>query len=164
VNDTARAVLDCLDGLGIEYRMAEHAPAFTMADCAAVDERLGALTVKNIFLTTKNRKRCWLCVCRPDARFHTADISKQVGSSRLSFAPEAMLYERLRCHGGSASPLGLIFPEAKGVTLIVDSALRERPTLAFHPCDNTMTVAMKGEDFFGKFLPKVGVEVVDVKF
>ena len=164
MNDTARAVLDCLDGLGIEYRMAEHAPAFTMADCAAVDERLGALTVKNIFLTTKNRKRCWLCVCRPDARFHTADISKQVGSSRLSFAPEAMLYERLRCHGGSASPLGLIFPEAKGVTLIVDSALRERPTLAFHPCDNTMTVAMKGEDFFGKFLPKVGVEVVDVKF
>ena len=75
-----------------------------MADCAAVDARLGALTVKNIFLTTKNRKRCYLCLTRPDARFHTADISRQIGSSRLSFAPEEMLFERLRCHGGSASP------------------------------------------------------------
>jgi len=164
VSDTARSVLEYLDGLGIAYRKAEHPPAFTMADCAALDRQLGALTVKNIFLTTKNKKRCCLCICRPDARFHTADISKQAGSSRLSFAPEAMLFERLRCHGGSASPLGLIFPEAGDVILIVDSALREVPTLAFHPCDNTQTVAMKAEDFFDKFLSAVGTEVRDVVF
>ena len=29
--------------------------------------------------------------------------------------------------------------------------------LAFHPCDNTMTVAMSGGDFFDVFLPAVGV-------
>ena len=164
MSDTTRAVFEYLDGLGIACRAAEHAPAFTMADCAAVDRRLGALTVKNIFLTTKNKKRCYLCICRPDARFHTADISRQVGSSRLSFAPEAMLYGRLRCHGGSASPLGLIFPEAKGVALIVDRALRAESTLAFHPCDNTRTVAMAAGDFFGVFLPAVGAEVTDVTF
>ena len=164
MSDTTRAVFDYLDRLGIACRVAEHAPAFTMADCAEIDRQLGALTVKNIFLTTKNKKRCYLCICRPDARFHTADISKQVGSSRLSFAPEEMLFERLRCHGGSASPLGLIFPEARGVGLIVDGALRRVPTLAFHPCDNTRTVAMRGEDFFGVFLPAVGVEAVDVQF
>ena len=163
MSETIRAVLAFLDGAGIAYRAAEHAPAFTMADCAAVDRALGALTAKNIFLTTKNKKRCWLCLCRPDARFHTADISKQVGSSRLSFAPEEMLFERLRCHGGSASPLGLIFPEAREVGLIVDSALRGAPTLAFHPCDNTRTVAMAGADFFGRFLPAVGVEPVWVE-
>ena len=164
MSDTARSVLEYLDGLGIAYRKAEHPPAFTMADCAARDRQLGALTVKNIFLTTKNQKRCFLCICRPDARFHTADISKQVGSSRLSFAPEEMLFARLRCHGGSASPLGLIFQEAGGVTLIVDSALRREATLAFHPCDNTMTVAMSAGDFFGVFLPAVGVEMVEVEF
>ena len=164
MSTTTRAVFDYLDGLGIAYRAVEHAPAFTMADCAAVDAMLGALTAKNIFLTTKNRRRCYLCLCRPDARFHTADISKQAGSSRLSFAPEAMLYERLRCHGGSASPLGLIFPEARGVGLIVDAALRDAPTLAFHPCDNTRTVAMAGADFFGIFLPATGAAVVDVEF
>ena len=164
MSDTARAVLEFLDGLGIEYRKAEHPPAFTMADSVAVDRQLGALTVKNIFLTTKNKKRCWLCICRPDARFHTSDISGQIGSSRLSFAPEEMLFQRLRCHGGSASPLGLIFPEAGGVGLIVDSALHDYATLAFHPCDNTRTVAMAAGDFFGAFLPATGAEVREVVF
>lgn len=153
-----------LDGAGIAYRTAEHAPAFTMEDCAAVDRALNALTVKNIFLTTKNRKRFYLCIARPDVRFHTADISKQAGSSRLSFAPEALLYEKLCCHGGSASPMGLIFPEAREVGLIVDSALTEYPTLAFHPCDNTRTLAMAGEDFFGRFLKKLEIEPIFVEF
>ena len=153
-----------LDGLGLAYRQVSHAPAFTMADCAAIDRRLGALTVKNIFLTTKNKKKCFLCIARPEARFHTADISRQVGSSRLSFAPEEMLFARLRCHGGSASPMGLIFPEAKGVGLIVDADLRREPVLAFHPCDNTCTLALSGADFFDRFLPATGVGVVEVTF
>ena len=153
MSETFEAVFAFLDGLGIPYRAIEHAPAFTMADCAALDAALGALTVKNIFLTTKNRKRCYLCITRPDARFHTADISRQVGSSRLSFAPEEMLFDRLRCHGGSASPMGLI----------VDAALRRVPVLAFHPCDNTRTLAMAAGDFFDRFLPAVGAEAMDVE-
>ena len=164
MNETVTAVLARLDQLGIEYRMEQHAPAFTMEDCAEVDRRLHALTVKNIFLTTKNQKRFYLCIARPDVRFHTADISRQAGSSRLSFAPEALLYEKLRCHGGSASPMGLIFPEAREVGLIVDSALTEYPTLAFHPCDNTRTLAMAGEDFFGRFLKELEIEPRFVEF
>ena len=160
----ADEVFAFLDGLGIAYQTVAHAPANTMADCAAIDRALHALTVKNIFLTTKNRRTCYLCIARPDVRFHTADISKQVGSSRLSFAPEEMLFSHLRCHGGSASPMGLIFPEAGGVGLIVDSALRREATLAFHPCDNTRTLAMSGEDFFGVFLPVANVRATDVEF
>lgn len=163
MSDVTQAVYAFLDGLGIAYRVAEHAPADTMVDCAKIDEALGALTAKNIFLTTKSRKRYWLCIARPDARFHTSDVSRQVGSPRLSFAPEEELFAKLRCHGGSASPLGLIFPEARGVGLIVDKALYAAPTLAFHPCDNTRTVAMAGRDFFERFLPATGVEVVKVE-
>ena len=164
MSPVAEAVFARLDAMGIAYRAVEHAPAFTMADCAAQDARLSALTAKNLFLTTKSQKRCWLCLARPDARFRTADISKQVGSPRLSFAPEAMLLERLRCRGGSASPMGLIFPEARDVGLIVDGALREVPALAFHPCDNTLTLAMATPDFFGAFLPALGVAPVFVTF
>ena len=43
-------------------------------------------------------------------------------------------------------------------------ALEDVPVLAFHPCDNTRTVAMAGEDFFGRFLPATGAEVMDVDF
>ena len=160
----AEAVFAYLDRLGVAYRAIEHAPAYTMADCAEIDARLNALTPKNLFLTTKNGRRFYLCLARPDARFHTADISKQAGSSRLSFAPEALLYEKLRCHGGSASPLGLIFDDAHEVGLLVDAALRDAPELAFHPCDNTRTVVMRGEDFFGRVLPDLGVTPVYVVF
>ena len=158
MSDTVEAVLAYLDGLGIARRLAEHPPAHTMEDCARVDAQLGALTVKNIFLTTKNQRHFYLCITRPDARFHTADISKQAGSSRLSFAPEALLYEKLRCRAGSASPLGLMFDAAREVGLLADSALRKVPVLAFHPCDNTKTVAMAGSDFFGAFLPSLGIQ------
>ena len=164
MSDTVDAVLRYLDGLGVAYRMIEHAPAATMADCAENDRALGALTPKNLFLTTKNQKRCYLCLARPDARLRTSDLSRQAGSSRLSFAPEAMLFSRLRCHGGSASPLGLIFPEAAGVGLLLDAALRAEPYLAFHPCDNTRTLAMAAGDFYGRFLKAVGVEATEVVF
>ena len=157
MNGTAEAVFAFLDGLGIDYRQAGHPPAHTMEDCARVDALLGAMTVKNIFLTTKNGKRFFLCITRPDARFHTADISKQAGSSRLSFAPEERLLEKLHCRAGSASPLGLIFDSAREVALLADRALRDVPVLAFHPCDNTQSVAMSGSDFFEAVLPAVGV-------
>ena len=146
-----------LNGLGIAFRRAEHPPAFTMEDCARVDAMLSALTVKNIFLTTKNGKRFYLCLTRPEARFRTADISKQAGSSRLSFAPEEKLIELLHARAGSASPLGLIFESARGVGLLADAALRNAPTLAFHPCDNTRSIAMASADFFDVFLPAVGI-------
>ena len=161
MRDTVDEVLQRLDALGIPYRVAEHPPADTMEACAEVDRRMHTLTPKNIFLTTKNGKRFCLCLARPDARFRTADISKQAGFSRLSFAPEEKLYENLRCHGGSASPLGLMF--ANDVTLLVDSALRDQPALGFHPCDNTRTVAVAGSDFFDVFLPAVGVKPVFVE-
>ena len=163
MNDAAREVLKALDGMGIAYRLSEHAPTATMEACAEIDWALHAMTAKNIFLTTKNGRRFYLCLTRPEARFRTADISKQAGSSRLSFAPEDALYDRLRCRPGAASPLGLIFDPDHTVTLLVDSALRGAPTLSFHPCDNTLTLAMTNEDFFTTFLTAVGVEPVDVE-
>ena len=159
----ARAVFDALATLGIAVRALAHPPTADMAACGALDGALGALTPKNIFLTPKNHSRYYLCLTRPEARFRTADISKQAGASRLSFAPEGPLRDLLRCRPGAASPLGLLFDRDRRVALLVDRALREVPTLGFHPCDNTLTVAMSGRDFFEVFLPSVRVEPIDVE-
>ena len=162
MSEISRAVLDALTRMGIAHRVVSHAPTATMEACAAVDLTLGALTPKNIFLTTKNHKRFYLCLTRPEARFVTSDVSRQAGSSRLSFGPEDMLYALLRCRPGSASPLGLLFDAERRVGLLVDRALRDCPTLAFHPCDNTLTVAMAAADFFGVFLPALNVTPTEV--
>ena len=152
-----------LDALGIKYDRVTHPPVLTIADCAETDAKLNAVTAKNYFLTTKSQKRFYLCLARPEARFVTKDVSKQVASPRLSFASDEKLWELLRVRAGSVSPLALMFDSAKDVTLLVDSRLYAAERLAFHPCDNTQTVAMSAAGFFGKFLPTVGVEPVRVE-
>ena len=149
----AREVFDRLDAMGIAYQFVEHPPVRTISECAETDALLGAVTAKNYFLTTKNRKRFFLCLVRPDARFRSSDISRQAGSSRLSFASEEELFERLRVRPGAVSPMALLFDEARGVELLVDRALTQVEKLAFHPCDNGCTLAMRGADFFDRFLP-----------
>ena len=144
-----------LEEMGISFRRMEHPAAFTMEDCAAVDAQLGAVSCKNYFLTTKSRKVYCLCLVRPEVRFRTADISKQAGTPRLSFADEAAMAELLHTYPGAVSPMGLLFDPENRVRLLVDSALPGMPELAFHPCDNTATLAMTAADFFEKFLPGV---------
>ena len=158
MRSVAEEVYDRLDGLGIPYEAVEHPPVHAIGDCAPVERQLHCMVVKNYFLTTKNRKHFYLCLVRPDARFRTADISKQAGSSRLSFADEAQMERLLRVHPGAVSPMGLLFDEEKQVELLVDAALRDVPRLGFHPCDNSRSLAMAAQDFFERFLPAVGRE------
>ena len=155
MTEIAREVFARLDEMGIPYEFIEHPAVHTIEDCAETDARLGAVTAKNYFLTTKNKKRFLLCLVRPDARFRSSDISRQAGTSRLSFASEEDLLSRLRVHPGAVSPMGLLFDEAREVELLVDEALARVDRLAFHPCDNTCTLAMRGDDFFHRFLPEL---------
>lgn len=159
----ADQVYQKLNEIGIPFERINHEPVHTIEDCAAVDAKLGCITAKNYFLTTKNKKNFYLCVVRPEARFRTADISKQVGSSRLSFGDDEKLFEIMQVHSGAVSPMCLLFEQAKDVKLIVDRALLDVEKIAFHPCDNSQTLAMSGSDFFDRFLPAVNREMLLVE-
>lgn len=163
MTDTAREVFARLEEMGIACQWMEHPPVHTIEDCLENDAKLHAVTAKNYFLTTKNKKNFYLCLVRPEARFKTSDISKQVGSSRLSFAGEEPMERLLKVHPGAVSPMGLMFDAENQVKLIVDSGLKDVEKIAFHPCDNTVTLAMDTPDFFGKFLPGIGREPVFVE-
>ncbi|MBQ4089892.1 MAG: prolyl-tRNA synthetase associated domain-containing protein [Clostridia bacterium] len=156
-------IFETLTEMGIVYEKMEHAAAATMDDCRVVEETLRAVMPKNIFLCPRRKSCYWLLLTRPNARYKTADISKQLGVSRLSFGPEEELYDFLRTTPGAITPMGLMFDGGKMVRLAVDSALRDAEKLAFHPCDNTMSLAMSGADFFGKYLPALGIEPVFVE-
>ena len=158
MTELAREVFARLDAMGIEYKSTEHAAVHTIEECAATDALLGTVTAKNYFLTTKNRKHFFLCLVRPEVRFRSSDISRQAETSRLSFAGEEDLLSHLRVHPGAVSPMGFLFDEARDVELLVDSGLLQVEKLAFHPCDNTCTLAMRGDDFFRRFLPAIGCE------
>ena len=163
--DEAReAVYRALDALGIAYRSIEHAPAFCMEDVLEVNRILDAVSCKNFFLTTKSRKLHAICVARPNAHFRTADISKQAGTPRLTFAAEEDMWELLRTFPGVVTPMGLLFDREHRVRLLVDEALYGMDALAFHPCDNSHSLSMSASDFFDRFLPAVGCSVERVQF
>ena len=145
-----------LDALGVRYERAEHAPAETMEDLAGVMRLLDCMIPKNLFLTPRNQSAFYLCLTMPDAAFRTADISKQIGSSRLSFGPADRLREYLHTYPGAISPMGLIFGESRAVNLLIDERLFPLPRLGFHPNDNRETLVLSGHDFFEVFLPSTG--------
>lgn len=158
MTETAAQVLRYLDALGIEYRCVQHEAVHTMQDCAATDALLQGVTAKNYFLATKHRDRFYLCLVRPDARFKSVDISRQIGSTRLNFGPEDHLQRLLRVWPGAVSPLGLIFDKENEVQLLVDEGLKQVERIIFHPCDNTASLVMSAADFFDVFLPAAGHE------
>lgn len=156
---SARAeILDYLDRIGVAYDLIEHPPVHTIEDCAWTEEKLDCVVPKNLFLTPRNESFYALCLTRPNALFRTADFSKQIGTSRLSFGGPEALMAKLQTTPGAVSPLGLIFPSASDVPLYLDEQIPAFPRLGFHPNDNTWTLAMATEDFLGAFLKSLGRE------
>ena len=160
--NTEQAVYRALTGMGIAFDVIQHEAAYSMEECAWVMEPLNATCVKNIFLCPRNQSRFYLLITRPEAKLKTSDISKQAGASRLAFAPEEKLWYYLREKPGAISPMGLIFDEAREVTVLVDEALHRAPRVAFHPCVNTASLALSSDDFFDVFLKGLGYEPVYV--
>ena len=148
--------------MGVPFVSVTHLPVRTMEDCAPNAARLGALMPKNLFLTPRNESAFVLCIVRPDVAFRTADVSKQLGLSRLSFASAERLRQYLRTEPGAISPMGLLFDEARAVRLAVDAALWDEPVLAFHPCVPTETLALAQEDF-RRFLREAGYTAQTVR-
>lgn len=152
----ALAAFALLDELGIPYRRIEHAPAETMEVCAAVSDALGARICKNLFLCNRQQTAFYLLSMPEDKPFFTRELSRQIGSSRLSFAPPEKMEELIGCSPGSASVLGLANDTEGRVRLVLDREVAEAERFACHPCDNTGSLTIATRDLLEKFLPHVG--------
>jgi len=148
-----------LDELNIPFDRIDHEPAETMEACEAIDEALApAVICKNLFLCTNKKDQYYLLALRGDKKFVTKDISKQVGSTRLSFASAEDMEKYLDITPGSVSVMGLMNDHDCKVKLIVDEDVLKEELFACHPCINTSSIRMKTEDVFGKFLERINHE------
>ena len=147
-------VLQHLDTLQIPYALYEHPAAFTMEDCYALPFAGPDVTFcKNLLLCNRQKTAFYLLVISPDSHFRTAELSHELGVSRLSFAPEDALPRLLGLEKGAVSPLGLWFDQEQQVRLLFERALRKPGKIAFHPCDNTATVVFEQEVFWQQVVP-----------
>ena len=101
-------VYDLLDSLGIEYERIDHEPAMTIEACEEIDQALGAVICKNLFLCNRQETDFYLLMIPGDKKFKTKDISAQIGSSRLSFGKPEYMEQFLDITPGSVSVLGLM--------------------------------------------------------
>ena len=153
-----------LDHLHIPYSRVEHEPAETMEACAAISDALGIRICKNLFLCNRQKTDFYLLTMPEDKPFHTKDLSAQIGSSRLSFAPPELMGSMLRCTPGSASVLGLAYDTERRVRLVMDRAVHDAAWFGCHPCKNDASLRLRTEDLLHVFLPHTGhdVTVVDL--
>lgn len=150
------AAFDALERLGIDYDRVSSEPADNMEKCAAVSEVLGMPICKNLFLCNRQKTQFYLLAMGPDKPFHTKDLSHQIGSARLSFAPEEELWELLHCTPGSATLLGLANDTGHRVQLLIDREVYDAPYFSCHPCICTSTLKLKTADVLDRLLPHTG--------
>lgn len=93
-----------------------------------------------------------------DKPFRTKDLSKQIGSSRLSFAAPEDMEQYLGVTPGSATILSLMNDKEHRVKLILDKSIAEADRFGCHPCINTSTLNLSMPEMRAKFLPHLGIE------
>ena len=157
------AAFALLDELGIPYSRVEHDVADTMEDCALISDVLGIRICKNLVLCNRQKTSFYLLTMPEDKPFLTKNLSHQIGSSRLSFAPAEDMERLLGCTPGSASVLGLLHDTDHRVRLLMDKDTYEAEWFGCHPCKNDGSLRIKTHDLLYKFLPRTGHEVTVVE-
>lgn len=158
IDERERPILELLDGLGIKYRRYEHPEARTMEDCEHIGEDVGATHFKNLFLTNRQQTDFYMLLISPDKKFRTSEVSKQLGVSRLSFGTDALLMEKLGLLPGSVTPLALMNPNARDITLVIDRDILSMDMVCVHPLVSSASLAMRLDDVLklvGRFGNKV---------
>ena len=149
------AVYDLLDHLHIHYQRTDHEEANTMEACNAIDRILDVIICKNLFLCNRQMTHFYLLMMPGDKPFKTKDLSRQIGSARLSFADAQHMEEFLHIRPGAVSIMGLMNDKDNRVQLLIDRPVVQSALLGCHPCVNTSSLRLKTEDVLQKFLPAV---------
>ena len=137
---------DFLDNLGINYLRVDHKEAENMEICSQIEKVLGAQICKNLFLCNRQETQFYLLMMPANKPFKTKDLSKQIESSRLSFASAENMEKYLDITPGSVSILGLMNDNENCVKLLVDSDLLKQEYIGVHPCINTSSLKIKTND------------------
>lgn len=146
-------VYELLQRLDVPFQRIDHEAAMTMEACAAVDEALGGMICKNLLLCNRQCSQFYLLMLPGDKPFKTSILSKQIGSSRLSFAAPEYMENYLDITPGSLSVLGLMNDHENHVELLIDEDLLNGEYIGCHPCINTSSLRFRMADLMEQIIP-----------
>ena len=149
---------DLLDKLGVSYQRIDHEAAMTMEACEAIDRVLDATICKNLLLCNRQCTSFYLLMIPGNKVFKTSELSKQIGSSRLSFASPEYMEKFLDITPGSVSVLGLMNDKENQVQLLIDEDVLKGEYFGCHPCINTSSLRLRTADLMERIIPALGHE------
>lgn len=155
-------LLDWMAANDIAQTTHDHPAVFRVEEGLDLKAAMPGAHTKNLFLKDK-KGRLWLISARQDTVVDLKRAPKTIGSDRLSFGNEALMFETLGLTPGSVTALGLINDPDQRVTFVLDKALWDADIVNFHPLTNTATTALAQADF-RRFLELIGREPMVVDF
>lgn len=138
---------DILDLLEIKYIKYEHKPVYTIEEANQLDIYIPGQLCKNLFLRNRKGDIHYLLIIDEEKHVDLKLLSKQIGSTSLSFASEEGLFKYLELKPGSVSPFGLINDTERAVIVLIDRDLIDIGNINFHPNVNTATISISYKDF-----------------
>ena len=154
---------DLLDQVGVEYWRIDHEAAYTMEACEEIDQALGSMICKNLFLCNRQKTDFYLLMIPGSKTFKTKELSHQIGTSRLSFATAEDMEKYLDITPGAVSIMGLMNDKGNAVKLLVDEDVLADEYLGCHPCVNTSSLKLRTADVFGPVLAAMHHDMTVVK-
>lgn len=115
-------IFDILDSLEIQYTNYEHQAVFTCNEAKGVD--IPGLRVKSLLLRNKKATNFYMVVLPDTKRMDTNIIRAIFDDSKMSFASEERMMEKIGLKPGSVSPFALIHNEEKDIQVVFDDSLR----------------------------------------
>ena len=155
-------LLDWMAEHGIDHLTHDHPAVFRVEEGLELKAAMPGAHTKNLFLKDK-RGRLWLISARQDTVIDLKRAPSLIGSDRLSFGNEVLMWETLGVRPGSVTALGLINDLNRRVGFVLDRRLWEAETVNFHPLTNTATTALD-QTAFRRVLVLLGRDPLVVDF
>ncbi|MEV5575427.1 YbaK/EbsC family protein [Spirillospora sp. NPDC052269] len=153
---TRSDITGALDAAGIPFSLVEHPEARTTEEADAFIEGLEGVRTKSLFLVNRRRTAAYLLIMDNEKELDLGALAALLEETRLSFGSPGQLAGALGLEPGVVSPFGLIDPDHRAVTLLLDGEMLAEKTLTFHPGDNRATLFIGTEDLLA-FLRDLGI-------
>lgn len=163
LSQKALSICDYLKSIGADFSVTAHEAAETLEKCAEIEKIIDGKICKNLFLQTTTGSAHYLLMMKSDKKFVTKEVSKAIGSSRLSFASGEKMEEMLSTSPGSLSITSLVFDKEKKVSLVIDEDVIREEFVCCHPCDCTATLKIKTHDVINILIPSLGIAPIIIR-
>lgn len=119
-----------------------------MEDCIQINEKL----VKTLFLCNRQQSSFYLYITSSEKPFSSKDFSKALGISRLSFATEELMKEKLGVKIGAATIFGLLLDRNQKIQVVIDQEVLSNPWFGCSDGTTTGYMKLKSERFIDQLL------------